>query len=1001
MCNIEWKGLRAAIRREKNSNKTIMCKLVHKQWPTMYMLERNGMSTTDKCPLCMHHIENWDHVFKCKGDDAIIEKNTQLNLLQKKLKQCYTHPVLRRRLMAAVLQWTGGHDITHPSEGGHYDDINEALRDQCNLLFENIFCGVMSHKFVEVQGRYYDENVGLLPKRRLCGHEWGVKVIRAFMEYSKNVWKNRCDIVHEGNKLSLENQIRASALKLWQHLRSHPWEIRLEDGYLLKKPIKFFSSSSIVNLRFWIRSINVSREIALNHEQTTKQDIRKWLHLPEQPRGKKIRGFKENQEKLGMRRKKLQQKLSNCWKKDAEERVAWPVLGVDVQDDDEDDDIRNEEVLEHSSGMSTFLQEEEEQNKKIQVTLPTMITCVKLDEELSLWDDIRSVRAFDEYREETDSVESMQIECIEKTREFNRFDNEKQELGETNDVHGDNASSEASGVDHYSPPLSDVYCTFQDDVAHTNENDVLKIDDDGCTIGTNTSKPKMLSAVKNWFIRKLGVWKERDYTMRDSVESDEIVFVEETRYIGDSEVNTRPSEYESEICESAIQSEDSSHNVVEYETRLEMLSDCVSSVSSRAVDIKFDDYFNAQCGHTNPIRNMLNDENSESENKYNWKEFFPSANLGDREYQRQYIEDKNKVEHLDHAFGCNSGSVSDRRINQFVLSSESISKGSVDFPDELSLVVKKTPFIDLSNKHDKSTQLRQILEDMESSCGSVDSCGEYEIEVCEIVEIEDIQEVVNENCNTDPLEQNVNMKMPNEVQRSIIRPSQKEEVETFRGSSGSRVVKQANGFFHQVIVVDEASLQQCAHVHDEKKRNRDPVTSCKQLQHISNALPQVQSQQKRSQRILESDANSVNSTINAMKQQENDSNSHVKSQSMQQHLSFLSKQSQNNVMLNHKSYLRKARARMSIHCQDMNGSNVICAQSFLKFSLSGRVKLTNELRMTSVEKDKNCQVMGFKDGTELANEKSIEGKNEVGPSTYPTGCPNNYFFILNKTNIKS
>ena len=68
---------------KKNSNKAILCKLVHKQWPTMYMLERNGMSTTDICPLCMNNIENWDHVFKCKSDDAIIEKNTQLNLLQK------------------------------------------------------------------------------------------------------------------------------------------------------------------------------------------------------------------------------------------------------------------------------------------------------------------------------------------------------------------------------------------------------------------------------------------------------------------------------------------------------------------------------------------------------------------------------------------------------------------------------------------------------------------------------------------------------------------------------------------------------------------------------------------------------------------------------------------------------------------------------------------------------------------------------------------------------
>ena len=76
MCNIEWKGLRSAIRREKHSNKAHVCKLVHKQWPTMYMLERNGMSTTDVCPMCMSKIETWDHVFQCKSDDVIMEKNS-------------------------------------------------------------------------------------------------------------------------------------------------------------------------------------------------------------------------------------------------------------------------------------------------------------------------------------------------------------------------------------------------------------------------------------------------------------------------------------------------------------------------------------------------------------------------------------------------------------------------------------------------------------------------------------------------------------------------------------------------------------------------------------------------------------------------------------------------------------------------------------------------------------------------------------------------------------
>jgi len=215
------------------------------------------------------------------------------------------------------------------------------------------------------------------------------------------------------------------------------------------------------------------------------------------------------------------------------------------------------------------------------------------------------------------------------------------------------------------------------------------------------------------------------------------------------------------------------------------------------------------------------------------------------------------------------------------------------------------------------------------------------------------------------------------------------DTNTVRGGNGGKV--NTNIFLSQLNDINEACLQQRANGHVAKTRDQDLFSGLKQQTNASEVV-----------RILESDANSVNNTINAMKQQESDSNSQVKSQSMRQHLSFLPKQSQNNVMLNHKSYLRKARARMSIHCQDMNRSPVICAQSFMKFSLSGERKiLPNELRMTSVEKEKNCQVTGFKDGTELANAKSIEGKSEADPSTYPTGCPNNYFDCLNKPNIKS
>ena len=182
-----------------------------------------------------------------------------------------------------------------------------------------------------------------------------------------------------------------------------------------------------------------------------------------------------------MRKKKLQQKLSNCWKQDAEEQVARPVLEVPVQIDEMYDDTRHEEVVEHGSGRSTILQCEEsvaikldgkEQNKKIQTMLPIMNTCANLDEEMSLWDDIQSERAFDEYREETGSVESMQ--SFDKPRVFPRVDKETQDLERTNDVHRDNACREASGVDQDVLPLSVENSSFYDDVAPI--HDALPID---------------------------------------------------------------------------------------------------------------------------------------------------------------------------------------------------------------------------------------------------------------------------------------------------------------------------------------------------------------------------------------------------------------------------------------------------------------------------------------------------------------------------------------------
>jgi ribonuclease HI len=83
-CNIEWGGLRTAIRREVGIlHKTRLSKLIHKQLPTMQMMKRNGFSLSDTCPLCKTAVEDWNHVLRCKCDSASIERMKKLSDIKK------------------------------------------------------------------------------------------------------------------------------------------------------------------------------------------------------------------------------------------------------------------------------------------------------------------------------------------------------------------------------------------------------------------------------------------------------------------------------------------------------------------------------------------------------------------------------------------------------------------------------------------------------------------------------------------------------------------------------------------------------------------------------------------------------------------------------------------------------------------------------------------------------------------------------------------------------
>ena len=233
MCNIEWQSLRKAIRRERESNKHYLSKLIHKQLPTFAMLKRNKMSSTEVCPICGKASETWDHVLKCQHFEMKQAKVEEMDSVKKILEKRKTHPVLQQRIVAAMLQYLNDYPITIPGGDGLCKDINESFRDQMTLGIGNMFCWVMTHKFGDIQQKHYNETNA--NARMYTKSEWNIAVIRVLLNFSRNIWKHRCEYVHNVSTISLENQERETAWKICAYVRRKPWTMRKEDLFLSRK----------------------------------------------------------------------------------------------------------------------------------------------------------------------------------------------------------------------------------------------------------------------------------------------------------------------------------------------------------------------------------------------------------------------------------------------------------------------------------------------------------------------------------------------------------------------------------------------------------------------------------------------------------------------------------------------------------------------------------------------------------------------------------------------
>jgi len=195
--------------------------------------------------------------------------------VKKMLISYRTEPVLQQRLLAMMQQWIGKYEYKIPEGDGQLQTLNAAFRDQNILGIENIFVGVISHKFGEYQQEHYDK----MPEkqRKLNQKEWNVAFIRALLQFSGHMWMERCNYLHNLSNMTMEKQMRLMAWKMKEMLVENRWKLRAADRHILKRSNKFFRKAPTQALQGWIERAKVSMSIEFNHEQATRQNITKWI----------------------------------------------------------------------------------------------------------------------------------------------------------------------------------------------------------------------------------------------------------------------------------------------------------------------------------------------------------------------------------------------------------------------------------------------------------------------------------------------------------------------------------------------------------------------------------------------------------------------------------------------------------------------------------------------------------------------------------------------------
>jgi hypothetical protein len=197
MEKINWlahgKAMKAMIKR-----RTHLTKLVHECLPT---LERQNKfdSGNRKCPGCLVHPENRDHILRCQVESRSQWRSKFTQTLVEFHDKVDTYPLIWQALNESIQSWMNATDDVEYCVNAtiYQNNVRLAIRQQNEMGWRQVINGRFSIEWSRIQDDYYARSRTQKQNNdRRSGHRWQIKLIHLIWTEWDKLWKIRNEELH-------------------------------------------------------------------------------------------------------------------------------------------------------------------------------------------------------------------------------------------------------------------------------------------------------------------------------------------------------------------------------------------------------------------------------------------------------------------------------------------------------------------------------------------------------------------------------------------------------------------------------------------------------------------------------------------------------------------------------------------------------------------------------------------------------------------------------------